>query len=364
MLSKMKSIAIYGTGSCANKLIRYLNKDYIKFFVETCPTKSFFRDLPVISLDKLKRQNLNYDFLIIASSFKNEILELLEKGNKRDDRVIIFEESYIEYFYSDKDLKNQIDRFNHNNFEAIALGLSYTRDGIKSELYNKNIINLSYSSQDLLADYAILEYLESEDFLGGVKSLILGLGYYSFNHDMSKTKYKNVISRYLTLSTHNRMNIIDENYMRFRRDLSSLLLDLNTEEIENVVSNKYHTEKINKQRIIEGIEVAKKHSKMNRIQTRKENLIYLTGILDICSRNSIKVIITIFPTEKNYYNYISPLCKKNFYDALNALKYKSNFEVIDLLESPEFSFEDFWDTSHLNIKGAKKMVKIIEPYLK
>lgn len=359
-------VAIYGTGKCAENLINYINQDKVKinFFIETKPSKKYYYDKPVLSLKELEKQNFNYNYLIIASMYSDEILEELDNVGLKNEKVIIFNDYYINYFYAEQDLNYKLEKFKHKKNTVIALGLSYTRDAIVSEFYEKEILNLSYSSQDLQADYEILRYLEDENLVHDLENVILGLGYYSFNHDLGKTKFKNIISRYLKVtSDQSRLSVIDESYKYFKEKCSVFLLEKTPEEAESIISNKFHSEKINEQKIIEGIEIAKKHSKMNRPETRNKNLFYLKNILEICERNSIKLIVTIFPTNENYYKYISNRCKEEFYNDLNSLRIKHKFKVLDLFMSNDFYPEDFWDTSHLNVDGAKKMVKLIDVYL-
>lgn len=358
---KLVDLIIYGTGACAQKLIKFLTKDYIKYFVETSPKNKEFYGCPVISLEELKTKN--YTHLIIASSYKEEIIQALEQENILDERVIVFKDSYIEYYYSEKELNMKLERIKKEKIDILALGLSYTRDGITSSLYKNKVINLSYSSQDLYMDYEIIKYLSNNESLGNVKNVILGLGYYSFHHDMSKTKYKDVISRYLMFSHHKRIQVLDKDYLLFRDTIPSMFNNYNDDEIEQIVSNKYFHENITDDRIEEGIELAYKHSKMNRPDTRKENLFYFNEILKICLENYIKVCLVIFPTDKNYYEYITEECKERFYFDLNQTSLKFDLKIIDLMQSEDFDGTDFWDTSHLNFSGSRKMVEIINKHV-
>jgi len=135
-LIKNKKIIIFGTGSLAEKFIKTYNLD-IFFFLDNDSKKwnNNFFDKKIIDPSTLKNYNLNDYFIIIASSFYNEIslqLELL--GAKKYIHYITINDVIFPKNVNDFFLKN----LNGKDFEGSIMISGNSKEG--RLFYDKKII--------------------------------------------------------------------------------------------------------------------------------------------------------------------------------------------------------------------------------
>ena len=81
----MKRLLIWGTGNCARKFIENGYAGKIIGFIETKKSRSEFMGKPVYGCDEIPEQ---YDYLIVANSYVNEIYALCVERHMDLDRVI------------------------------------------------------------------------------------------------------------------------------------------------------------------------------------------------------------------------------------------------------------------------------------
>lgn len=307
---------------------------------------------PIISIERI--MDYHYDFIMILDEHNEDIIisKLLKNHAKNIYLYSGFKVSVIEGFdYKIKEL------FSKKNIELIITGLSYAEVGIKSEVLCKPSINFALSSQDLFYDYKITRYLLNySEIKNSIKYLIMGLSYYSFDYDITKSIAKYRIHRYLDYieDTHNnddkigiditkcfyekRLNM--EYYCKMNNMKENSILDTNNPEQEYV---------------------SKKNSCMNYKLSRYENILIFEEYLKALKDYNIKPIIVICPTSKYYYNYFEDGYQRNkFYKIIEKFKKLYDFQIIDYFNSDLFEDNDFWDHGHLNRKGAEKFTRILD----
>lgn len=306
----------------------------------------------VIQINNIK--NYNYDFIMIVDEHnENKILEKLEESGTNNNIYFYsnFKTSVIEGFdYRIRELLSK------NNIEMIVTGSSYAEVGIKAEQLNKSTINFAFSSQDLYYDYQIVDYLlEYGNVKNSIKYVILGLSYYCFDYDMSKSIAKYRIHRYKNYikSFHNNSDEIGINITRAfyeKRPTMKEYCDMNKQKENTVIKYPDGDQEY----------ISKKNSSMDYSMTRKENIDIFYKYLSLLKANNIRPIIVICPTSKYYYKYFNDCYQKNkFYEILNSFKKDFDFQVIDYFNSSLFEDNDFWDYGHLNGKGAEKFTEIL-----
>ncbi|MFT8351709.1 hypothetical protein [Clostridium saccharoperbutylacetonicum] len=112
-------------------------------------------------------------------------------------------------------------------------------------------------------------------------------------------------------------------------------------------------------KIEEGKKLAMMDSNKNYPDTVSENKKILFNYIKFLNDRNIKVYIVVFPVTKYYSRYFCAILKEEFYNIMEELNKKCEFTCIDYFDSNEFSDEEFSDSSHLNICGAKKFTKIL-----
>ncbi len=202
---------------------------------------------PIISIERIK--DYDYDFILILNEDNEDaVIRNLLKNNAKNiylySTLKVF--AVIEGF--DYKIKELISK---KSIELIITGLSYAEVGIKSKLLKKQSINFALSSQDLFYDYKIARYLLNySEIKNSIKYLIMGLSYYSFDYDISKSIAKYRTHRYLDYieDTHNnndkigiditksfyekRLNM--EDYQKINDMKENMVLETNNNEQEYV----------------------------------------------------------------------------------------------------------------------------------
>lgn len=300
----------------------------------------------------LNLENYKYDFIFVVEDIdKNKILKSIKKYNKKN---IYFFEDYKLSVIEGLDYKI-LDMLRRNKINGIITGLSYAEVGIKEDI-NDNFINFSFSSQDLYYDFKLIKYLFNfKQVKDNLKYVIINMGYYSFDYDMTKTSASNRIHRYINYfkDYHNNDNIIELDIIKSFYE-------------KRITFEKYiNMNKIKERTILtlndtSGIYEAQKNSSMNYMETRIENEKILEQYIVFLKENNITPIIAICPTSR-YYRENFDINRKNiFYSILDKLKDKYSFQVIDYFDSDLFEDNDFWDYSHLNGKGSVKFTEVLK----
>lgn len=300
----------------------------------------------------LNLENYKYDFIFVVEDIdKNKILKSIKKYNKKN---IYFFEDYKLSVIEGLDYKI-LDMLRRNKINGIITGLSYAEVGIKEDI-NDNFINFSFSSQDLYYDFKLIKYLFNfKQVKDNLKYVIINMGYYSFDYDMTKTNARNRIHRYSNYfeDYHNNESLME-------RDIIRSFYEKGITFKEYIDMNKLKEETILTLNDSKGIYEAQKNSSMDYEVTRKENEKILEEYIVFLKENSIVPIIAICPTSKYYRDNFNINKRNIFYNILDRLKYKYNFQVVDYFDSDLFEDDDFWDYSHLNGKGAEKFTKILK----
>ncbi|WP_250454814.1 tetratricopeptide repeat protein [Clostridium tertium] len=300
----------------------------------------------------LNLENYKYDFIFVVEDIdKNKILKSIKKYNKKN---IYFFEDYKLSVIEGLDYKI-LDMLRRNKINGIITGLSYAEVGIKEDI-NDNFINFSFSSQDLYYDFKLIKYLFNfKQVKDNLKYVIINMGYYSFDYDMTKTNARNRIHRYINYfeDYHNNESLMELDIIRSFYEKGITFK-------EYIDMNKLKEETILTLNDSKGIYEAQKNSSMDYEVTRKENEKILEEYIVFLKENSIVPIIAICPTSKYYRDNFNINKRNIFYNILDRLKYKYNFQVVDYFDSDLFEDDDFWDYSHLNGKGAEKFTKILK----
>lgn len=333
----------------------------------------------IIAPDKIK--NYNYDYIVVTSQYYKEIyIQLIELGVKKNN-IICFEiELFNEYIKNPtldiSDFQYNIKKFEaSSNISAICTGISYMKFSIHPELMQVNTFNFSLPSQDILYDYYTVKFIleNYHDKIKGIKYAIIGLAYYSFDYNISKSKFKYMIARYTDkvkpTESLNKKAIAEKKRIQYLENAVKTIL-INKAYYKG---NDYYDKNINcywnsnplvdNWRFVEENEkkLAQKHSKKLYANTENENKKIMKEYLVILKKFKIKPIILINPVNKCYYNNYDIDGRNRFYKILHEVIKESRIDVkiCDYFFLDIFENTDYVDGTHLNNKGARKFTEYL-----
>lgn len=361
----MYKIIIFGTGKTAEIIRNALNnKVSVLCYLDNNKEKWNHEYCGKIVYDPDKIHNFNYDFILIASQFNDTIYEQLIDLKVDKKKILQFYkyiDSYNNYIYY------EINDVQRKNPDVVATGISYMCRAIESSELCKSFFNLANPSQDLYFDYEIIKFIleNHRDRIFNLKYLFIGLSYYSFEYDLSKSSMKGkVLMYYKKLGKYNNfkdindISEIDEINMnigikifRFNR----LGVDIDWNQKINTI-HEINDECGKRQALLD--------SNKNYPETVKENKEIFKKYLQLLKENNIKPIVIVCPTSKYYSKYFPKRLKDQFYTIINETRKQYDFQFLDYFDSELFEDNDFYDVSHLNDKGAEKFTKLLNEKVK
>lgn len=374
----MYDIVVFGTGKCCLEFNKYIDECKINIlcYVDNNEAKQglLFKNKNIISPYELLKE-IKYDFIVIASQFDDEILYQLRKMNINEEKIISFYKfikklNLVRSCTNDYRLLNEnINKLlKSNKIKAIATGLSYGRYGIYCDNLKIKTINLAMDTQDIYYDYAIAEKVINNT-TSGIKYCFVGLSYFSFHFDLSKSSCKHrcaLIYEKLFGDNHNYDRKKDEYLNKIYYFINKFLRDSficeyikNIRRDNNELWNNDFSEMELEDKIASGKRVATIESNKNYYKTVIENVDIIKKYFNLLRDNNIKPIVIVYPVTKYYYDFFDMRLKNEFYTIINNLKNEYNFLIYDYFNSEIFCDSDFMDQSHLNIRGAKKMTGIL-----
>ncbi|WP_440113457.1 hypothetical protein [Paenibacillus sp. QZ-Y1] len=292
--------------------------------------------------------------------------------------------SNYDYYYLSKNMKRNTDS------EILAAGSSYSMFGISERSFGKSVLNLSLASQDLYYSHKIVK--EALKYNRNIKYCIIGMSYYSFHYDLSRSKkeaekrinkvyypiFKDShhfeVKESFTLSDMN----FDDNNLSFLYHFIFNKIKLDQTIVDAViVHDSYFNNNINRelfsllgkvrledmdlpQKVAVGQQRAEQHNQLLvHNKTVEENTNVLRNLINYLNEKRITPIIVAFPATEYYQNFINPEFKTVFYDVMNSLADTHMFKLVDFFHSDDFVESDFLDMDHLNEKGAVKVTNML-----
>lgn len=337
----------------------------------------YIQNVEIIDIRQI--HHYEYDYLLLLGGIKDETLnELINEGKLHSGQIF----NFARHFLIDSDCQFYTKYYDFmdgdKNYEGFITGLSHFECGINTKFLKKSFFNFAVASQDLFFDYKLLNYaLGFENFKKSIKYVIIGMPYFGFGYDISKSKNFRTIRTeiyYPVLGTvHNYENGEDfknkyAHYKNicskvFRHDYSRIIYNSvkhgGLKTLEEAGNSKFNSSKLTEEERESFINDVKKECKDRYPLTIKENIEIMKEYLQCLSSNNIKSIILCCPLTKLYRDNASREVQKQFYNIISELKGSYEFQFIDYFESEEFDDEDFFDISHLNYRGAKKFTNIL-----
>lgn len=356
----MLNIIIFGTGKLSGIVISCLKHDKVNIIYYSDNDKnkwgSTYQGKEIIDPSKLA--NIDYDYIVIASQYNEEIYSQLIHIGVIEEKIFEF----CEFFRFTGELypKDRIEKFirSEENYECIITGISYSLSGININSLKYKAYTFANGSQDLYYDYKIAKYIiENTNY--NLRYCIIGLSYYSFQYDLSLSNMKFRLSGYYEFfkDCHNAVDI-QINRSDINTRIGRLIINV-TEEKQLVFNKSLEPFEYNNQKEELGKQIAINDSNKNYPKTVEENKVIFENYIELLQKNNIEPIIVVFPTTKYYSKYFDSRLEEQFHSIVNPFKSKYRFKYIDYFRSELFEDKDFSDVSHLNWDGAEKFTQII-----
>lgn len=287
----------------------------------------------------------------------------------------MLKEYILNYSLDICDLNYNLTKFQNSNcdFEIISTGISYMKFAILPSVMKMECFNFALPSQDIYYDYNVFKYVLNNYYnkLKKLKFVIIGLCYYSFDYDMSKSKNKFLVSRYIdTLNLKENLNY-DVYKLKCEIEYMEKIVETFTKDTLFFKGIEYYEKNIykfwnrsmlmNEELKLANSNLAIKHSNKIYIKTEEQNMKILAEYIRLLKQNNIKPIIIIPPVSKYYYKYYDKNGINRFYGLLhNVMKSENlNIDIYDYFRLNIFEDKDFVDPTHLNISGANKFTQYL-----
>lgn len=352
-------ILIWGTGNTTIDAMLYLREDIeVVAFVDSYAKNEdeLFLGKPVITIEKADKYD--WEMLVICSIHKEAILDKIQQKGIPLTNVLCFDKNMLcKVARYKQDLFHKcIKRLEDNvdEVEMLITGISYHGEGIVDNLFAKTTVNFAMRSQDLFFDYYILNYVFSNYRLDQLKYVMIGLCYYSFDHDFSKTHNAWEMIRYYP-EIQKGHNLIEDCVFEewCVQEMNEIMA---SDKLTSVFSWKMRFRFSD----AEGQKEAAIYFKENRPITVLENKLLLKKYLELLEKKNIKPIIVIMPVTGYYSKFVPEVAKERFYTNLYEVLGKKEVQILDYFDRCFYPDEYFYNVSHLNKKGAEVFTKRLE----
>lgn len=352
---------------------------YIKLVMEILEMKK----VELIGIyDKIETEKKIKDIIVkpVAELNNIEIDYIINVKDGINDEKIISFYNYLYYNYNYEMNKGYYDyKENIENKKIFLAGTSSHEIGILSNISNIKIINMGVSMQDIFYSKKLIEYALINDINNKIDKYIIGLFHQSFGYDLSKDPNRTISYRAnmyyeLTKDLHNFVykeemikhynNFIAGANNIFIKDFSKKIYEQTKENnevlIEYLRGKEYNRFNLSKAELEVEQESIKKYLELIDDNIIQENLELMKTLLKSLNSKNIKPIILICPMAEIWRKMSKeyPATRNIFNECIEQLKKDFEFDLYDYFDRKEFSDNDFYDVSHLNIKGSKKFTKM------
>ena len=364
-MNKKYNVLIFGTGTSAIYLESGLDKNKVNIigYIDNnkCKQGTYYEEKYVYS--PIEAINMDFDYILIASQYNDEILEqLLSYGV---DYKKIFQFFLFLNMYGNNH-KKKINLFlQDENYEVLCTGISYAAIGFQQSVCSKKAFNFALGSQDLYYDYNIIKYLFRNHFekIKNIKYCIIGLSYYSFQYDLSLSamKYKCHAYRETINQYHNYdIDLNFKKYFEVSLDIFNNICLKGNEKLYKFNRSEIYKEVITKEHMeYKGRVQAKMDCNKNYPNTVIENKKIFKEYIEFLKSKNIKPIIVVFPAMSYYTKYFSEKIELEFKEIISEFKKEYDFQYIDCFRMDNFDNKYFADVSHLNKEGGEEFTKIL-----
>lgn len=246
------------------------------------------------------------------------------------------------------------------DYQTLALGSSH----MGSYIPDDSGINMSMASQDLYYSYKLYNLLYSEN--PKIKNIILSFSVFTPGHCLIKTNEKKLAVLYKVMYgiDYQFPEIAKKKHLPwFEKHFKSKVDEFYEKTEKNpdyrggMPKDYFDTTNINPEK---AKKIALKHYKGN--QRESSQMEYFEKFMGAIQENNQNLLIVISPMPAEYRNTL-PEKEILFEKLYSACSKHPKVKILNLYDDNGFEHEEFYDEHHLNIKGAKKISRIINDIL-
>ena len=355
-------ILVWGIGKTFLKAQRMLKETVcIKVFLDSnAKAGQLFENIPVVRPEMIF--GFHYDKIVVCSVYKEEIQKKMAECNMDENQIIWFDEKKIESFFINKAdfFHRKIQDFRDRNCapEIVIMGISYHNDGIFESAFPMCALNIALRGQDIFYDFQIIKWLYAEKYMYSLKYVIIGLCYYSFELDLSKTINAWEISRYYP-EIKNAHNFMEDKY--FGQWCKTMQGEMNG---HGIYEELFERRPVGELTYEHGRQVAMADYNKNYPSTVYENKKILAEYLDFLEEKGVKPIVVIMPATRYYTKYCNLGLKARFYNDLQEVIGSKKIQILDYFDKLDYPDEYWYHVNHFNKTGAeiftRQLIKDIE----
>ena len=353
----MYKIIIWGTGNTAKSALQKLG-DNVELigFLDNHSTESFFQGYKI--LDKAIIKECEYEYIVICSIYFREIFEQLISLGIKKEKILVYSQNKAErYWLNEENFFEKKWRIieKKGNFNIFISGISYHNDGIDENVFwektGKTAFNFALRGQDLYYDWQIAMLLDRKGYLDETTHYVIGLNYYSFEYDMTKSVNAWEIIRYYPFikDSHNLASTCS-----FDDFVCHMQKEIEGDKIYYELFNKSPQYHLNEQ---EAVKCAKGDFNKNYPITVWENKAILKKFIQFLIQKNIKPIIVIMPAVEAYVNACPCGFKDKFYMDLAESLNGENVQILDYFGTYYGDIQDWYHVTHFNKSGARKFTE-------
>ena len=364
----MKKVIIFGTGKTAEHVVKMIKQDSVQIvaFADNQKDKVEYAGKRVIFPKDIDKENYNY--ILIASVYGKEIERQLCSLGVNQDKIIKMvpdkkggEATLTEYHYLiHNPFHERLEKFlgECKENEILVTGISYHNDGIDSTMFSRPAFNFAIRGQDIFYDYTVIKYLFQNYFnrISKVKYVIIGLSYYSFDYDFSKSSSAVEALRYYP-QIQEAHNFIDNECIPVITDR----MKRNLNKYKDVYAL-FEFKDVYELSDTEGEKAAIADSGKDFPYTAIENMYFLKQYIDFLKKREITPIVLIMPVTKYYEKYYKEESVKKFYQYLEKVigEYRQPVQVLDYFNKIDIPDKYWYHINHLNQNGAAYFTKQLD----
>lgn len=362
----LKKIVVAGINDLSTNITNLIDpqrSEVTGFLTNTAPSVDSVKPDSVVTHQELP--NLRYDYLIATDG----------ETQLPSDKSIINLDNFVSNHYNFEIYRalaslQTIDQ----SIRCFVTGLSYAEVGIDVNELPFSSINLAASSQDLFYDFQLAKYMFStSEFASNIRYALIGLAYYSFQYDLSKSSVGSRSLMYYpflrTLHHFQADRNLDE-LRKFEEQIAGIFRRDYLTELFNVLRKRDESwwprmvnGRLNERKIEEAKEQAEEDSKKDYPLTVQENIRILTDYIEVLKIRDIEPILVVCPTRKYYNEFLSSRIKNEFHQITHYICETYDVHLIDYFDSGLFGDDDFYDPTHLSMHGAKRFTKMLRDQL-
>lgn len=287
--------------------------------------------------------------------------------------LLIAYEITIRTIENDYSYKNKWLLLNSKIIEVLAIGSSHCYCGIDPNYFSFQSFNAAHHSQSIEYDMRIFEKFYKE--MDSLRYLIVTISYgdpiYRYNLDPRGEPIMKNYAIYYDLPVRNlKCNFEFINGIQVKAVIDFILHRISLRRCSergflvkrNVIQTDW--QQLAKTRA-DDLSIDFNGPMRKQLETNyKNNAEYMEHIIKLCQERNIKVILLTTPIHKTFRDNINQeewlstndFCK-HFTQEFNNVSY------LNFFDDSRFIYDDFYDSDHLNAKGAAKLSAILNEYL-